>query len=187
MISRGLTTLLVIVVVVASAILGQQRLSRDDDEAAPGEAPEPGYAARDAKLIETGTDGRPLYRLNADVIRQRPEDGSVQLEGVRMSYRGENSNQWSLTANTGSIQQNNEHIDLQGDVKVVGVLPGTSDLAQIRSERLAFDTRSEVVSTAEPVTLFWGVRELHGTGLHANLKERQVRLESTVHGSFTPH
>lgn len=186
-IRRGFTTLVVIAVVVGSAILGQQRLNRADDEVLQAQPSEPGYSARDAELIETGPDGRPLYRLNARTIRQQPENGSVQLEHVRMSYRGENSNQWSLTAAEGTIRENDEHIDLQGDVRVVGVLPGTSDLAQIRSEQLTFDTQSEVVSTAEPVTLLWGTRELHGTGLHASLEDHQVKLESAVHGSFRPH
>ena len=186
MFRRGLLTLIVIAVVVAAALLGQQRMGLGDEDTQLAQTPEPGYAARDAELTETGPDGRPLYRLNAAVIRQQPNDGSVQLEQVHMTYRGENSNQWALTADRGTIRQNNELIDLAGNVKVVGVLSGTTDLAQILSERLAFDTRSEEVTTADPVTLFWGAREIKGTGLHANLKDRQVRLESGVHGSFAP-
>lgn len=187
MIPRGLTTLIIIAVVVGSALLGQQRLRPDGETTTATQPLEPGYAARDAELVETGADGRPLYRLNADVIRQRPQDSSVQLENVRMAYRGENSSQWSLTASQGTVRQNNERIELEGDVHVVGVLSGASDLAQIRTQRLSFDTRSEVASTTDPVTLLWGARELQGTGLYANLKDRQVKLESGVHGSFAPH
>ena len=188
MFRRGLLTLIVIAVVVAAALLGQQRMSRENEDAQLAQTPEPGYAARDAELTETGPDGRPLYRLNAQVIRQRPEDGTVQLEQVHMSYRGENSNQWALTADRGTILQNNEQIDLTGNVKVVGVLPGgTTELAQIQSEHLAFDTRTEIVTTRDPVKLLWGAREVNGTGLRANLKDRQVRLESGVHGSYAPH
>lgn len=187
MFRRGLTTLIVIAIVVASALLGQQRLSRDDEDTLQAQTTEPGYSARDAELTETDAEGRALYRLNAKVIRQRPDDGSVQLEQVRMTYRGEASNQWAMTAREGTIQQNNEHIQLMGDVRVVGVLSGTSDLAQIHSEHLSFDSRTEIVSTDDPVTLLWGARKIEGTGLQANLKDRQVRLESGVHGSFSPH
>ncbi len=187
MFRRGLTTLIVIAIVVAAALLGQQRLSREDEDTQQAQTPEPGYSARDAELTETGADGRALYRLNAKEIRQRPDDGSVQLEQVRMTYRGEASNQWALTAREGTIQQNNEKIELTGEVRAVGVFSGTSDLAQILSEHLAFDTRTEIVSTTDPVTLLWGARKLQGTGLQANLKDRQVRLESGVHASFAPH
>jgi lipopolysaccharide export system protein LptC len=183
---RGLSTLIVIAVIVGSALLGQQKMKPEPAAAGQPRAEEPGYAAKDAELIETGVDGRPLYRLNARMIRQSPADGSVQLDGVRMSYRGESTNQWSLSATQGVLRENNERIELAGDVRVVGIVAGTSDLAQIRTERLSFDAVSEIATTSEPVTLALGRNELHGTGLYASLKDRQVRLESGVHGSFSP-
>jgi lipopolysaccharide export system protein LptC len=182
---RGITTLIVIAVIVGSALLGQQKMKPEPVAAQP-RAVEPGYAAKDAELIETGADGRPLYRLNAKTIRQSPADGSVQLDEVRMSYRGESTNQWSLSATQGVLRENNERIELAGDVRVVGIMAGTSDLAQIRTERLSFDAVNQIATTPEPVTLALGRNELHGAGLYASLKDRQVRLESGVHGSFSP-
>ena len=41
---------------------------------------DPGYAARDAEVIETGYDGRERYRLKAAVIRQQTESGVIDLE-----------------------------------------------------------------------------------------------------------
>jgi len=183
---RGLTTLIVIAIIVGAALLGQQRFKQNAPAPAQPHTEEPGYAARDAELIETGADGRPLYRLNAEVIRQQPKDDSAQLDKVRMTYRAENSSQWSLSADHGSVRENNEYIELVGDVRVIGLLPGATDLAQILTERLSFNTQSEVATTDDPVTLVWGHRELHGTGLVASLKDRQVKLESGVHGRFTP-
>lgn len=186
MIYRGLATLIVIAAIVGAALLGQQRFKQGAPAPGQAQAEQPGYAARDAVLIETGSDGRPLYRLNADVIRQHPKDGSVQLDKVRMTYRGENSSQWALSARQGSVRENNVQIELTGDVRVVGVVPGTNGLAQILTDRLFFDTQTEVATTPDPVTLIWSGRELHGIGLVANLKDRRVRLESSVHGRFTP-
>jgi LPS export ABC transporter protein LptC len=183
--SRGLNTLIVIAVVVGSALLGQEQWRRDSDEPVAGPAEQAGYSARNAEIIETGDDGRPLYRLNAAVITERPKDGSVQLDQVRMSYRGENSNQWSLTATEGTIRDNNEHVELMGDVKLMGVLAGTSDLAQVTTDRMSFDTVNEVVSTDEPVVLRIGRDEMHSTGMLARLKEQQLTLNSKVHGNFS--
>jgi lipopolysaccharide export system protein LptC len=183
---RGLTTLIVIAVIVGAVLLGQQHFTQQAPTRSQNQTEEPGYAARDAELTETGPDGRPLYRLNADVIRQQPKDDTVQLDKVRMTYRAENSSQWALSAEHGSVRENNEHIELSGDVRVVGVLAGTTNLAQILTEQLSFNTQSEIASTDNPVTLLWGSRELHGTGLTASLKDRQVKLESGVHGRFTP-
>ena len=49
-------------------------------------APDPGYAARDAEVIETGYDGRERYRLNASVIRQQSDGGVIDLEQLEMDY-----------------------------------------------------------------------------------------------------
>jgi lipopolysaccharide export system protein LptC len=186
MIYRGITTLIVIAVIVGAAMLGQQRFNRGAPAPNQVRTAEPGYSARDAELTETGGDGRPLYRLDADTITQHPQDDSVRLDKVRMTYRAENSSQWALTAEHGTVRENNEHIELAGNVRVVGVVPGTNGLAQILTDKLSFDARTEVASTHEPVTLVWSGRELHGKGLVASLKDRQVKLESAVHGRFTP-
>lgn len=184
-IPRGVATLIIIAAVVGSALLGQQRWRTESDTVSYAQTEQPGYSATNAELIETGADGKPLFRLNAQTIRQKSQDDSVDLDKVHMSYRGERSSQWALTAKHGTVRENNERIELDGDVRVVGVLPGTTDLATIRTEKLSFNTRSEVADTREPVTLAWGTREIHATGLVANLKDEHVQLESDIHGRFS--
>jgi hypothetical protein len=49
-------------------------------------APDPGYAARDAEIIETGYDGRERYRLKAAVIRQQLDASVIELEHLEMDY-----------------------------------------------------------------------------------------------------
>jgi len=186
MIFRGLTTLILIAVIVGAVLLGQQHFKQGAPPPHRPQTSEPGYSARDAELTETGPDGRPLYRLNAATVRESPRDGSVQLDDVQMTYRGENSNQWSLTAEHGSVRQSNEHIELTGHVRAVGVMPGTTGVAQFLSDRLFYDTQTDTATTPDPVTVLWSGRELQGTGLIANLKERRFRLESNVHGRFLP-
>jgi len=183
---RGLTALIVIAIVVGSALLAQQRFKRETATPIQTQTEQLGYAARDAELVETGDDGRPLYRLNAATIREYPKDSTVQLDQVQMTYRGENSNQWALSAEHGSVRERDEHIELHGNVRGVGVMSGVTGQAQFLTDRLFYDAKTGIATTPDPVTLRLGSRELTGTGLVANLKERRFRLESKVHGRFTP-
>jgi len=73
---------------------------------------------------------------------------------------------------------------LDGDVHVNGILPGTQEPTEITSEHLAFDTEAQVVTTQAPVTIVMSGRELAARGLVASLKDRHVHLESAVHGAF---
>ncbi len=145
-----------------------------------------GYAALNAEIVETGDDGRPLYTLSAGVIRQSLNSEVVNLEDVRMEFHGEEGNVWTARADYGQILEDAAHVHLTGAVSVSGVLPGSQEPARITTDRLSFDTRAEVVRTQSPVTLDWSGRTLRGRGLVASLKANTVRLESNVHGSFSP-
>ncbi len=70
---------------LAGVFLIGGRSDAPDNGGAP-DAADAGYAARDTEVIETGADGLELYRLEAELIRQRPDAGIVELERVRMDY-----------------------------------------------------------------------------------------------------
>jgi LPS export ABC transporter protein LptC len=186
MMYRAFVVLMFTAVIVGSLILSRQRSDTATTSTAEEFQNETGYFARNAELIETGPDGRPMYTLRADVIRQKPSDGTVDLEIVRMSMMSSDGQRWDLQANRGHLRDQATRIDLFGDVRVSGALPPEAEPAEIRTEMLTFDTEAEVVSTSAPVSISWSGRELTAVGLRANLKERQVRLESRVHGRFSP-
>ena len=73
-------------IVAGAYFIGRAGRGGDDVETAAAEVPDPGYAARDAVIIETGYDGRERYRLNAQVIRQQIETGNIDLEHLEMDY-----------------------------------------------------------------------------------------------------
>ena len=186
MIFRIFATLALLALIGGSLLLGRQ--SRDAETPVPSGRPaeDLGYGARDAQLIETGPDGRPKYTLNAKLIEQHPKDDSVQLNVVHMILDDVDGNRWTVDAQRGDIVHSGDHIDLSGDVHVSGVLPGTDQPADISSERLSFDTRSDVVTTQDPVTFVWAGRQIHSMGIIASLKDSHVQLESAVHAIFQP-
>jgi lipopolysaccharide export system protein LptC len=186
MIFRIFATLALIALIGGSLLLGRQQ--HDAETPAPTNRPAEGlgYGARDAQLIETGADGRPKYTLNAKLIEQHPKDDSVQLQVVHMILDDVDGNRWTVDAQHGDIGSAGENIELSGDVHASGVLPGTEEPADISSERLSFDTRTDVIRSEDPVTLAWAGRQIHSVGIVANLKDSRVQLESAVHGIFQP-
>jgi LPS export ABC transporter protein LptC len=182
---------LVVVLAVLALIGGIVFLSGAPREAAAPSAAgapvrDPGYAASNARLVQTGPDGQPLYTLDAARISQQPDQTTVELSDVQMGFRATGGEQWTARAAHGALGQDTGVVELDGSVHVAGLLPGTQDPAEIATEHLAFDTRTQIASTADPVTLSVSGRELHATGLIARLKEGRVQLESAVHGSYLP-
>ncbi len=66
---------------------------------------EPGFIAIGAELIETGDDGQPLYRLDADKISQPIPDGMIYLTAPILHYEPPGASPWLLTAREGQLPQ----------------------------------------------------------------------------------
>ncbi|MCP5466290.1 MAG: LPS export ABC transporter periplasmic protein LptC [Sinobacteraceae bacterium] len=164
----------------------------DGDATASSQSLDTGYSASDARIVETGPDGQPRYTLRAAAIRQDPRTLEVGLEHLSMEVHADDAAApWQLRARGGLMPEDASRIDLLGDVRVTGRIDtgsaGTGGEAlEIRSETLRYEFGPARVTTAADVTLRMAGRWLQARGLDANLKQRQVRLESNVHGRFAP-
>ena len=184
MIYRILAALTIIAVIVASIFLSRQQGATPAATTVQANGWDEGYSARNARLVETGTDGVPLYTVDAATIRQLPNEDQVQLTQVQMSFRDANGNPWTGTADRGELEQAADRVHLAGNVHISGTMGGTAGDAQMFTTTLAVDLRTNIVSTKDPVQMLWAGKQLNSTGLVANLKDDHVELESAVHGIY---
>jgi LPS export ABC transporter protein LptC len=185
MIFRILAVLLFIAIIAGSFWLGGEQRETTSTTTVESSSVDLGYSARNAVLVETGTDGLPVYTLNADVVRQHPNDG-VAFEQVQMTFRDANGQTWTGRADAGELATDTGKVDLKGNVHVNGVLPGSSQMADLSTETLSVDTHEDLITTSDPVAVNQAGRQLQAKGLLAALKERHLVLESNVRGTFTP-
>jgi len=186
MIFRILATLLVIGIIVGSFWLGgEQHETTSTTTTLDAASADLGYSARNATLVETGVDGLPVYTLNADVIRQHPGD-AVEFEQVQMSFRDNEGQLWKGRADRGQLTTETGKVDLAGNVHVNGLLPGSSETADLATEKVSVDTHEDIITTAEAVTVTSTGRSLKSKGMVATLKEHHLVLEANVRGTFTP-
>lgn len=185
MIYRIFAALVFIVVIGGTVLLSGQQ---SETAATVVEEPrDPGYAARDAKLVQTGPDGHPLYTLDAEVIRQQPNENTIQLEKATLGFHDATGTLWTARGKRGEVGQNTGIVELADDVHVNGTPPGTQQPAEIVTNRLSFDTNTKVASTTDAVTLTWSGQEIRGKGMRATLNDGRVQLESAVRGIAVPN
>src|SRR2546430_16670968 len=89
-----------------------------------GPLQDPGYAVRRARLIQTGSDGRALYTLDAAQIQQQPNQGTVDLQQVQLGFRDTSGTEWTARADRGELAQESGVVQLEGGVRLAGGLPG---------------------------------------------------------------
>jgi LPS export ABC transporter protein LptC len=190
----------VIAVIAGAYFIGRSGRGDAEADATAIVPPDPGYAAKDAVVVETGFDGRERYRLNAKVIRQQMDSSVIDIEGLEMEYHpgaqdrvpGEarnpaaDSETWHLTSDRGQVRAEGDDVELNGNVKVTGRAPGSGDLLTLDTEVMRINTPTEFIQTDAPVKLTWSGHKLDAVGMQADLKAGTLRLESKVHGIFTP-
>jgi LPS export ABC transporter protein LptC len=190
-----------LIVLVALAWFFVSREGNDGDSDTAGAVPlDPGYAARDAEVIETGYDGRERYRLKAAVIRQQTESGVIDLEQLEMNYHrnaqalpgeapaiiGKPGEVWHLTSDHGQVREEGNDVQLNGNVRVTGPSQAGVEPLSLTTETLRINTPTEFIETDAPVKLRWSGHELNAIGMRADLKAGTLRLESEVNGHFFP-
>lgn len=195
--SRPLAYLSIIAVVALAYFIG--RAGRGGNGTGDLVAPpaDPGYAARDAEIIETGYDGRERYRLNARHIRQQAEAGDIELESLEMDYHpgaqagiaGETRSaaekeSWHLASDHGLVRAGGDDVQLEGNVRVTGSTPDSGAPLTFTTSELRVNTPTEFIETRAPVRITMSGYELNAKGLTADLKTGNLRLESAVHGQI---
>lgn len=184
--TRWLIGFAVIVAVIGSIVLSRSARAPDSIGAGLPTAVDPGYLARDAEVIETGDDGRPRYRLDAELIEQAPNDETITLSRPVMHYLDTSGGTWRASADQGTVPPPRDVVELSGDVLLTGTLASGGDPARITTSRLTFDAGRDIAHTGAPVTIEWSGHRLTARGVRADLGAETLRLESAVHGNFLP-
>ena len=196
--ARPLGTVSVIAVVAFAYFLARAGRGDDAETASTGLAPDPGYAARDAQVIETGFDGRERYRLNAKVIRQQIDSSVIDIEQLDMDYHlgaqdriagetrpAQDANEiWHLRSDHGQVRANGDDVELFGNVQVKGPAPGGGAPLTLTTARMRINTPTEFIETREKVRVRMSGYELDAVGMQADLKAGSLRLESDVNVKF---
>ena len=127
-----------------------------------------GFTATDAELIETGADGKPLYRLLAQHIAQRQPDAEVQLSAPRLGYDDRSQGTWTLQAERGTLSADRQSVAFAGGVQARRMQP-RSPLLNRHTEALQVDLRQRLADTAAPVAIEWGRARLNASAMHADM------------------
>lgn len=173
---------------VALAALGTLFYLQQSDSAggdatiADVESTEPGYIANGAELIETGDDGHPLFRLDAERIEQPAPRGTIFLSAPKLDYQPETGNHWTLTAQRGQLPQDGSTAELAGTVHADGRPSGSTDEMHIATEQLHLDMQQKVATSATKVRVDWAGNVLRGRGMRADIMNDRLQLAGDVHG-----
>jgi lipopolysaccharide export system protein LptC len=145
---------------------------------------EPGFVAIGAEIVETGDDGQPLYRLQADRIAQPVPQGTIYLTDPVLHYQPPGASPWVLKAQQGQLPQNAHTADLSGAVQADGRPTGSAQSVRLTTDTLHVDMQQQLATTPSIVHMQWAGSRLSGRGMRANLKSGRIDLLGDVSGTM---
>ena len=182
----GRILFLLFAVAVLTVLLYMQEPGSNNSAATPAQtsAPEPGFVALSAQIIETGDNGQPLYTLDAQRIAQPVPDGTIYLTSPVLHYEPAGATAWVLTAQQGQLPQSAQNADLSGMVDARGTPQGSQRMIHFMTSTLHVDMQKQLATTPAMVRIDWGGSLLSGHGMHADLKSGEVELFHAVNGTI---
>jgi len=85
---RRLGLLLILAVALIAALWRWQPATEGASTTTGTPGSQPGYVATGAELVDTGEDGQPQFRLQANRISQQRPGAVVELDEPRIEYQG---------------------------------------------------------------------------------------------------
>lgn len=163
-----------------------QPLGRTPTAPADTESRPLGYYLHGARIVGTDEQGRVAYRILAERLDEVPDEEELRLEGVSVEYRPADETAWDISAARGSAPKDRSALMLAGNVELRSAPVDGSIPVLIKTEELKFLPATSGAESDAPVTVNLGDWRLAAVGLRTYLKGDTLKLESQVHGSFTP-
>lgn len=178
--------ILMLCLMLCALTAGCGDVGRNDTAGRTNDDRERGYSATGTELVQTGADGLPRYRLRAGNIEQDPRSLEVTLQDIRLETRERDGGPWQVDAPAGRLSGDARRLDLTGGVSVIGDADGATGPLQLLTSRLQYDLVTARMRAPGEVKVTMQGHELVGTGLDANLRTGQVRLQADIRGRFAP-
>ena len=182
---RRLTTLLLLLGAAVASFYLSQSLEEDGEQPRTAPSRQGGFYLRAARILGTGPDGQLLYEVEAEYAEQR-DDATVEFENVSVVYAPETGIPWRMQADSATVAENQELLQLRGHVIARTSEGPNGDETEIRTAYLELEPSKYLAQTTERVQIRIGARSLTATGMLASLNEDRLTLQSNVSGKFVP-
>lgn len=147
---------------------------------------EPDGFVVNGRYLSYDDTGKMTVRFESPRIEQFEADNLATMASPRAQLFTEGESEpWRLRADSGIIRDNNDLLELEGNVKVIRNTEGGRQ-ATLTTSRLTLDNGSRTVYTEAPVELTDSFSVTRATGMKAWLDDRILELDSQVEGRYEP-
>jgi len=143
---------------------------------------DPDYIVTDAVLRKLDQNGVLKYTLTSPSVHHFPDDDTTDLIKPQVVYMNAKKPPLTLSADKGHTSQDNERVDLTGNVRIYRPAVGKYDELTAIMDELVIFPDDETAFTKSPVHITQGNSWIKGVGMQVDNKTQTYILESQATG-----
>jgi lipopolysaccharide export system protein LptC len=148
------------------------------EENAPGfnAGNEPDYIVDNFSWVRMSEAGKPRYVISGERLTHRPVDNTALVDKPVVQSLTDEHPPMTMTSDRGLVSQNQNQIDLTGNVDIRRPAGPRVDPLRIRTEVLTILPDEEIAKTDKPIHMTLGAASVDAVGMVANNATQQVAL-----------
>ncbi|CAH0204051.1 Lipopolysaccharide export system protein LptC [Massilia sp. Bi118] len=137
---------------------------------------DPDYIIDNFSFVRMSETGQPRYVISGERLTHRPNDNTSDIEKPVVQSMSTDHPSMTMTADKAHVNQDQNQIDLSGNVDISRPGSKTSDPLRIRTEALTVLPDEEISKTDKPIQMTLGHASATGVGMVANNATQQLTL-----------
>jgi lipopolysaccharide export system protein LptC len=137
---------------------------------------DPDYIIDNFSFVRMSPTGQPRYVISGERLTHRPSDNTSVIDKPVVQGLSPDRPHMTMTANTANVNQDQNQIDLIGNVDISRPGSKTSQPLRIRTEALTVLPDEEISKTDKPIRMTLGAASVTGVGMVANNATQQLTL-----------
>jgi lipopolysaccharide export system protein LptC len=137
---------------------------------------DPDYIIDNFSFVRMSETGQPRYVISGERLTHRPADNTSVIDKPVVQNMSTDHPSMTMTANSAHVNQDQNQIDLTGNVDISRPGSKTSDPLRIRTEALTVLPDEEISKTDKPIEMKLGASSVTGVGMVANNATQQLQM-----------
>ena len=148
------------------------------EQNAPGASAgnEPDYIIDNFSWVRMSETGKPRYVISGERLTHRPVDNTALVDKPVVQSLTVEHPPMTMTAERALVSQNQNQIDLTGNVDIRRPAGAKSEPLRIRTQALTVLPDEDIVKTDKAIEMQLGASSVAGIGMLANNATQQVHL-----------
>lgn len=145
---------------------------------------EPDFFIEDITSTMMDAEGKPLYRLHADLVNHYPDDKSLALSALRLEYYRDQLPPWTAESEAGRVYDEGRQIFMDGEVTMHRPAKDKQPATELHTRDLLVLPKDDYAETIASVKIKSGASNLKGTGMRVFFDEGRLELLANGEGVY---